>query len=443
MADNHMDVDDVADNLVVEFVGGEDEEDPLEKAKKEFEELWKPAFIIFSKDKNKGGIKSDETYKGIVNAIKKKARGEEFTRNEKQEYNWSDRYPDGDYNFVLNYQDHFTKYCLLRPLKRKTAEAVAEELDGIFADFGPPNILQTDNGREFKNTKVNEICQNYGVEFIHGTPRHSQSQGSIERANRDVEDILQCMMADHESGNWVQFLRRTQLAKNKRSHTALNGRSPYEVMFGKNCTSQNPESEEKVVIVEDFQEECVVEAENETESASVPSNAVAVDEEELYEARQQTFEESRSQSQIAQERQADKMIANSHRRTEQIEVGQNVRIAIAEVDRAKCDPRNVLGIVTGKRNDLFEIGTKQGKFKRLFARSQIEPLKEPFMTSDDVPDAEISSVRTAAAAASVVGGQGHFHCDCKTACKTNRCKCKKESRLCNSRCHNSLSCCNK
>jgi transposase InsO family protein len=69
----------------------------------------------------------------------------------------------------------------------KNAENVAEVLSQIFADFGPPKILQTDNGREFKNSTVGSICEKFGVKFIHGTPRHSQSQGSIERSNQDVE----------------------------------------------------------------------------------------------------------------------------------------------------------------------------------------------------------------------------------------------------------------
>ena len=29
-----------------------------------------------------------------------------------------------------------------------------------------------------------------GSKIVHGKPRHNQSQGSVERANRDIEDIL-------------------------------------------------------------------------------------------------------------------------------------------------------------------------------------------------------------------------------------------------------------
>ena len=102
--------------------------------------------------------------------------------------------PDGDFKFILNYQDHFSKFCVLRPLKFKTASAVAEILVEIFSLRGPPIILQSDNGREFKNQEIkNEVLKMWpGLKMVDGKPRHSQSQGSVERANRDVENLLAC-----------------------------------------------------------------------------------------------------------------------------------------------------------------------------------------------------------------------------------------------------------
>lgn len=50
--------------------------------------------------------------------------------------------PDGDYRFIMVYQDHLTKFVQLRALKRKTAHAVAEKLYEIFMTFGAPHILQ-------------------------------------------------------------------------------------------------------------------------------------------------------------------------------------------------------------------------------------------------------------------------------------------------------------
>ena len=54
--------------------------------------------------------------------------------------------PDGEFKWLLVYQDHFTKFVQLRPLKNKTAVEVAKALLDIFSIFGVPAILQSDNG---------------------------------------------------------------------------------------------------------------------------------------------------------------------------------------------------------------------------------------------------------------------------------------------------------
>ena len=59
--------------------------------------------------------------------------------------------PDRQFNSVLDYQDHGIKFCILWPLTQKTHRAVALELISIFCIFGPPSILQADNGKEFSH----------------------------------------------------------------------------------------------------------------------------------------------------------------------------------------------------------------------------------------------------------------------------------------------------
>lgn len=38
----------------------------------------------------------------------------------------------GDYKFILNYQDHATKFLQLRPLRNKSASEVSEKVIEIF-----------------------------------------------------------------------------------------------------------------------------------------------------------------------------------------------------------------------------------------------------------------------------------------------------------------------
>lgn len=57
--------------------------------------------------------------------------------------------PDGDFNYIFHAKDHFTKFAFAAPLKRKSMDEVAATIRSMFHVYGPPQILQHDNGREF------------------------------------------------------------------------------------------------------------------------------------------------------------------------------------------------------------------------------------------------------------------------------------------------------
>ncbi|XP_023230700.1 KRAB-A domain-containing protein 2-like [Centruroides sculpturatus] len=66
--------------------------------------------------------------------------------------------PDGKFKFIMVYQDHLTKFILLRALESKQAEEVAYHLNDIFLTIGAPCILQSNNGGEFINCIICEIA---------------------------------------------------------------------------------------------------------------------------------------------------------------------------------------------------------------------------------------------------------------------------------------------
>ncbi|GFQ63951.1 KRAB-A domain-containing protein 2 [Trichonephila clavata] len=68
---------------------------------------------------------------------------------------------DGEYKFIMVYQDHLRQFVQLRPLKIKTAEEVAYPLLQIFLTFGAPAILHSDSDREFSNQVIFELCAMY------------------------------------------------------------------------------------------------------------------------------------------------------------------------------------------------------------------------------------------------------------------------------------------
>lgn len=48
---------------------------------------------------------------------------------------------DGEFKFILVYQDHLTKFVILRALTSKTALEVSKHVKDIFCIFGAPSIL--------------------------------------------------------------------------------------------------------------------------------------------------------------------------------------------------------------------------------------------------------------------------------------------------------------
>ena len=127
---------------------------------------------------------------------------------------------DGEYKWIMTVQDHFTKYTWLRPLKNKCGLEVAKGLMEIFGDFGAPFILQSDNGREFRNSIVTGLKTLWpGIKIIHGRPRRPQSQGSVERANGDVQNILGSWMRENKSTKWSLALPIVAHIKNRKYHS--------------------------------------------------------------------------------------------------------------------------------------------------------------------------------------------------------------------------------
>lgn len=84
----------------------------------------------------------------------------------------------------------------MKPLKSKRAAVVAYNLLDISCIIGVPYIVQSDNGREFTTSVIQELADMFNAKIVQGKPRHSQSQESTERANQDVREILDSWMAD-------------------------------------------------------------------------------------------------------------------------------------------------------------------------------------------------------------------------------------------------------
>jgi len=70
-----------------------------------------------------------------------------------------------------------------------------------------------------------------GMKLVHGNPRHSQGQGSVERSNQDVRDMLVAWMSDNNTKTWSKGLQFIQRKKHQGLHSGIKT-SPHGAMFG-------------------------------------------------------------------------------------------------------------------------------------------------------------------------------------------------------------------
>lgn len=135
--------------------------------------------------------------------------------------------PDGEYRYILHYQDHLTKFIILRPLEENTAVAVADQLLDIFCMFGAPVVLESDNGREFSFSVISYLQEMWPeLKLVHGDAAHSST---VDRDN--AEKMLYSWMEDNKTTRWSRGLKFVQFMKNRSLHSGIK-RSPCEAMFG-------------------------------------------------------------------------------------------------------------------------------------------------------------------------------------------------------------------
>lgn len=71
---------------------------------------------------------------------------------------------NNDCKFILTMIDVFSKIAFAVPIKRKTGRNVCKAMSAIFKSY-VPNMLQTDEGKEFTNKFVQKILKHHNVHF--------------------------------------------------------------------------------------------------------------------------------------------------------------------------------------------------------------------------------------------------------------------------------------
>lgn len=128
--------------------------------------------------------------------------------------------------------DSYTKWLEVRAMTSATSTAVIRELRAIFATFGLPRKVVSDNGSVFVSREVLDFYQRNSVEPVTSAPYHPATNGQAERM---VFELKQALQKDKVGSLLVRLARF--LYKQHTTVTSSTGKTPALLMFGRELAS--------------------------------------------------------------------------------------------------------------------------------------------------------------------------------------------------------------
>ena len=96
-----------------------------------------------------------------------------------------------------------------------------------------PAVIHLDQGREFKNNLMQELCLLCGAHKTCTTPYHPANDGLVKRFNRTLLLMLAMFAGEHRD-DWDDLLPAVMMAYHSNVHEST-GFSLYRLMFGEEC----------------------------------------------------------------------------------------------------------------------------------------------------------------------------------------------------------------
>lgn len=90
----------------------------------------------------------------------------------------------------------------------------------------------TDQGTEYVNAIMNELCNELNVKHEKSTPYHHETLGTIERNHRVFNEYLRSYLSDES--DWEEYLSYFAFCYNTTPHSSFDCKySPFELVFGR------------------------------------------------------------------------------------------------------------------------------------------------------------------------------------------------------------------
>jgi len=129
--------------------------------------------------------------------------------------------------YVFSCVDVFTRFAWTRILIDKNAFRVVMALEDIFKEGYVPKEILCDNGCEFVNKILENLCSEKCIKLLHGSPYTPTTTGAVERFHQTLLSKLKKLTNNGEL-SWKRTLEEATNSYNH-SRTRTHGFTPYEL----------------------------------------------------------------------------------------------------------------------------------------------------------------------------------------------------------------------
>lgn len=142
------------------------------------------------------------------------------------------------WRYVLLVIDVFSHFLWLRPLESKSSQVIAIELECIYMEYGSPEIIQCDQGGEFKKA-LKLLCDRMNIKLFYSRPRHNQSKGKLERYYRALRSKMEydLQKIGQYGVKWEKQLPLYQRILNNDPKEVIAYKTPFEIYVARNCNA--------------------------------------------------------------------------------------------------------------------------------------------------------------------------------------------------------------
>ena len=132
--------------------------------------------------------------------------------------------------YIIVIVDYFTKWVEAQPLSSITSRDVVNFLSQIFARFGTPNTITTDNGVQFNSDFTKIFLDLYDVYIKFTVTYHPESNGLTENRNKEIGKLLRLLATKEKEWDLVLPFALWALRTSKNTVTKY---SSFELLYGR------------------------------------------------------------------------------------------------------------------------------------------------------------------------------------------------------------------